>query len=348
MADYRDSSLLADLLAQYDNPADAFRFAPHNPTLDAGGLPDIDWAARRQATFNAQSPKDRWLDDHNRNMKNFLASALQYAPMALGSRSGAGIGRDAVMAARLDRAYPAERSAYNNEYPDIATRPGTRAVESIPDSFDPIFLAARKGGYPFLGIRESANSNTPTRTTSPRGGSDLERYVDAFMDQRAVRANRGQMRAVDENFTPSPDAQAVSTLDKQLNDLRQVRGTLENSDYEGAVRSMSPAMRTRYMQSLSPYDQAMHYITWTPKGWPEMLSPGHVALQSALIGGGVYAGHKAGVWDPAYDIADQVRQNMSLVDMLKDYDGAPRDAIQARIDANRTLRNEPVAGNAPY
>ncbi len=81
-----DDATLAAMLEQYGNPTDAFKFAPRNPMHDLEGLPDIDWAAQRQGVYAAQPPMDRFLDAHDRNMKQWLIKSLMTAP--LGVRAG--------------------------------------------------------------------------------------------------------------------------------------------------------------------------------------------------------------------------------------------------------------------
>lgn len=74
-----------DILSRYygDN-SDPLRLAPSTPSrhpmLDDRGLPDIDWAARRRAAMDSQSPGDRWFDDHDRNMRNFMHEATGLVP----------------------------------------------------------------------------------------------------------------------------------------------------------------------------------------------------------------------------------------------------------------------------
>ncbi len=63
---------------------DALKFAPSHPVLDERGLPDIDWAARRQRVYDA-TPLDRLLDRrqplgaaldiHDRNMGAYMNQA---------------------------------------------------------------------------------------------------------------------------------------------------------------------------------------------------------------------------------------------------------------------------------
>lgn len=51
-----------------------------HPTLDEDGLPDIEWAARRQRIEAAQPGWERWHDDHSQYMRNFMHQATGLVP----------------------------------------------------------------------------------------------------------------------------------------------------------------------------------------------------------------------------------------------------------------------------
>ncbi len=105
---------LTAMLERYGSPSapeglslDALKFAPSHPVLDERGLPDIDWAARRQRVYDA-TLLDRLLDrrqllgaaldTHDRNMGAYMAQA----PEAL---LAAGAARGPIAGARAAAAY---------------------------------------------------------------------------------------------------------------------------------------------------------------------------------------------------------------------------------------------------
>ena len=104
------SDILAQLLLmQYGQPPSGpEELATHRqPILPMASLPSL-WERYAPRGSAAMAERGPWMRDKMpASLADFLASALTYAPMALpASRGGAGMGRDAMMAYRLDRNQP--------------------------------------------------------------------------------------------------------------------------------------------------------------------------------------------------------------------------------------------------
>ena len=83
-------------------PIDYVR-SPYPREPNPSWLPDLDGAIMRQRVNATQTPKDWLLDRHGVLMSKFMEEALGPALMAMRSPKGAMMGRDAVMANRLEK-----------------------------------------------------------------------------------------------------------------------------------------------------------------------------------------------------------------------------------------------------
>lgn len=94
--------------------------------------------------------------------EDFVRAAITLAPMGAGSRGAAGIGRDAVMAHRLDpRRLGYATDDIGGPRADTLSNFAPRAMrtpENIADNFDPVFIGARTGKR-YYGPDTPANMN---------------------------------------------------------------------------------------------------------------------------------------------------------------------------------------------
>lgn len=136
-------------------------------------------------------------------LANFLASALQYAPMGLGSRGGVGVGRDAIMAHRMNR--PNEPGQSHIMDPGVTGESVLSAMEIMyPGSTRALGNPDRSNGmvaYPEevqLWARQTpanisdaaAMRRAPNTGALKDGGRDMDPAIGAYRDAQLMQARK--------------------------------------------------------------------------------------------------------------------------------------------------------------